>query len=288
MLHLRCGDDILDRLRSVVPGDVVRWADPLCEGPLTRWSDATDRRQSRAAYLAERYGQSYASVLADLETDDRGFCSASEHDELILWFEADLYDQAILVHLLARHKEIHPKTRWSLICVGSHPAVSRFTGLGQLSADALGALFPNREPILPETFRHAREVWDALASGETGAIEQAAGMECASLSFLGSALERYLAERPWGPEALGQTRRWVIEAIAGGARTVPDAFSQVQLREDRPWLGDSMFLAILADLARCDPPWLLLPAGFPWGLESPGEVTLQLAPRVEAAFGRPS
>ena len=143
MLHLRCGSDILDRLATAgLPGQAAEWSDPLCDGPLEPWIEEPARRDARAPWLASRYGRDLADVRSGLEVADGWLSRAPDEDEVVLWFEHDLFDQSILVYLLSRLEILAPE-RTSLICIGSHPEVSHFQGLGQLSAEQLAALFPD-------------------------------------------------------------------------------------------------------------------------------------------------
>ena len=65
---------------------------------------------------------------------------------------------------------------------------------------------------------------------------------------------RYLAEYPSTDNGLSQTAQYALEAIAEGARTAGEAFVRVQQWERRPFMGDTMFYAVLRDLAAGDGP----------------------------------
>ncbi|HEX9165756.1 MAG TPA: DUF1835 domain-containing protein [Gemmatimonadales bacterium] len=249
MLHLRCGDDILDGLRAAgVPGTVARWADPLCEGPLRPWPDDGARRAERAAWLAARGAPSESETLAALEQDDMALASAGREDEVVLWFEHDLYDQAILVFLLDRLRELAPD-RTSLICIGSHPAHPEFRGLGQLSTAELAALLPARVPVTEAMFAEATSAWAALTGGDPLQVHALAATGTPVLPFLGPALRRWLAELPSTRNGLSQTEAYGLAAVAAGADQPVHAFPTVQRFESCPWQGDAMFFATLRVLA---------------------------------------
>lgn len=249
MLHLRCGDDILESLRAAgVPGTASRWADPLCEGPLRCWPDEAVRRTERAAWLAARGAPSESEALAALERDDMALASAGREDEVVLWFEHDLFDQAILVFLLDRLRELAPD-RTSLICIGSHPAHPEFRGLGQLSPPELAQLYPARVPVTEAVFAGAAAAWSALTGGDPLAIHALATSGDPSLPYLGPALRRWLAELPSTRNGLSQTEGLGLAAIAAGADQPLHAFPTVQRFESCPWQGDTMFFATLRVLA---------------------------------------
>lgn len=258
-LHLRCGDDILEALGSAgIPGARVRWSDPLCEGPLAVWDDQT-RRSERARWLASRYGGEQSAVRHDLERADQALGQAADAEEVVLWFEHDLFDQAILVFLLTRLAQIAPE-RTRLICIDRFPGVVEFTGLGQLSPEQLASLHPARQPVTRGMFAAAGEVWDRLCGGDPPALLESARRAGTELPFLPAAVTRYLAELPSIHGGLSQTETLALQAVSAGADTPRHAFVAAQRFESAPWQGDLMFYSALRELC-LEPVPLLSHAG---------------------------
>ena len=260
MLHLRCGDDILPAIAAAgLPGTPARWCDPLCEGPVRPWPDDGARRAERSAWLAARFGQDTAETLRTLEGEDMCLAGAAREDEVVLWFEADLFDQSILIFLLDRLAELAPD-RTRLICIGNHPAHPNFVGLGQLATEEIAGLFPGRVAVAPEQFETARRAMQVFAGGDPEAIWSFALTECHPLEFLGDALRRWLAEFPSVHNGLGMTESMGLQTFLAGAETLRDAFAIVQRFESRPWMGDSSFHESMRLLASGPSP-LLRPLG---------------------------
>jgi hypothetical protein len=256
-LHIRCGDDILDKLdQAGLPGDKIRWTDVLCEGPLHQHANEVHRRRERAAYLAARYQVPFTETYREIMGADWRVSQCVRYTETVLWFEADLFDQAILVYLLTRLRPLAEDTRVSLICIGSFPGVRRFVGLGQLTPAQLATLLPGRQPITRGQFQLAAQAWDALNSASPREVQRLSCMRSRALPFLPAALRRYLEEYPSTRNGLGRTEQLVLEAFAAGPRTPFEAFPQVQEREPRPYQGDAMFYAVVRGLVSGDPPAL--------------------------------
>ena len=248
-LHIRCGTDILTKLdQAGIPGDKIRWSDVLCEGPHHRHADEGDRQRERAAYLAGRYFVPFTETYREIMGEDWRVRQCNRYDETVLWFEADLFDQVILVYLLNRLYPLSPETRISLICIGEFPGVRRFVGLGQLYPEQLATLLPKRQAVTARQFRLAGEAWAAFQAGDPGELSRIGRMRSKALPFLPAAIRRYLAEYPSTRNGLGQTEQWALEAIRDGAGTPQEAFLAVQKRERRPFMGDSMFYAVIRDL----------------------------------------
>jgi len=285
MLHIRCGDDILPKLAGL-PGDTMRWADPLCEGPVPGGLAPEAFRAHRAGWLADRLGLDRATVAADLARQDANLDQAAGQDEVVLWFEHDLFDQIILIHLLHRLAPVAAAgTRVSLVNIGAHPAVPRFIGLGQLDADQLAALFPQRAVVTAAQFALAVRAWAAYTAADPQALLRLWQEGTAALPFLGAALHRHFQEFPSTRDGLSRTERLTLEAVAAGSTAPWEVFRAVQAHEPAPWQGDLFFMAVLNDLAAGPAPLLSMAAGqgaTPWtavlALSGQGRAVLGSAP----------
>lgn len=240
-----------------IPGDGIRWSDVLSEGPLHRHRDETDRQRERAAYLATRYFVPMTESFREIKGADWRVDQCVRYDETVLWFEADLFDQAILVYLLARLAPLAAEARISLICIGAFPGIRRFIGLGQLTPAQLATLLPRRRRVTGGQFALATRAWDAFNARDPRALSVIGRLRRPALPFLPAAIRRYLAEYPSTDNGLSQTAQFALEAFAAGARTAGEAFVRVQQRERRPFMGDTMFYAVLRDLATGDDPAVL-------------------------------
>jgi hypothetical protein len=276
MLHIRCGEDILSRLDEAgVPGLKLSWADPLCEGPWLPYERAFVR-PLRARYLADRGALDFMGALDTLATADEALVDAADHDEVVLWFEHDLYDQPILAYLLTELAPLDRRgVRISLIQRSAHPGIARFIGLGQLDAAALGALFPLREQVTEATFELAARAVEAWTAPEPAALEALRRPDPA-LPHLAAAVDRYLAEYPALVNGLALSERLALAAIAGGARTARAVFAEVQERETHPWMGDAMLFARLRVLSEGAAPLIAVDDAWPTLLDLEGDPRLAL------------
>jgi hypothetical protein len=270
MLHVRCGTDILDRLEAAgLPGEFLAWDDPLCQGPCPAGLSRDEWRPLRAEWLARTYRLAPAKAEARLREQDTRLERFREHEEVVLWFEHDLYDQPILLYLLHWFgRQVPGPTSLSLICIGEHPAVPRFTGLGDLDASQLADLFPTRRPVTPRQTADAEAAWAAYTSADPRRMEEVAKGHSETLPFVANAFRRQLQEFPWLGDGLSLTERTGLEAVRDGAASPSEAFRRLRAREQHPCLGDAMFFAGLRQLAEGPAPLLLAEGEWP-GLDDP-------------------
>ena len=249
MLHLRCGHDIRSSLRDAeLPGEFVVWADPVCQGPAPAGLAVADWRRVRAAFIARAYVVPLTEALGRLEEEDAALERLDEHDEVVLWFEHDLFDQSILIHLLDRLARHRSRARLSLVSIGAHPEVERFVGLGQLSGAQLAALFRQRRPVTEAILALGQRAWKLYTADDPNPLAAFCRANYDALPFLSSALRRHLAELPDVRTGLGATERLALAGLAEHPRTTTELFRWVNGQEEAPWLGDTMFYPIVREL----------------------------------------
>jgi hypothetical protein len=239
LLHVTNGDSVVNTLRqTTIGGAVVAWKDTLHEGPVPE-VPRHELLQVRAAFLAEAVPANDRAVLGEFERRDTQLLDALVRgDEVVLWFEHDLYDQLQLVDALglAHGADRAPE----LIVVDSY--------FGELSAHELQALWPTRTPATHGALCTAASVWAAFRSPDPTALVDWASRAGTDLPFLPAALARLLEELPAPADGLSRTERSTLEVIAAGARTPLAAFAASQQLEEARFLGDTWFFRTLSGL----------------------------------------
>ncbi len=294
IVHVRCGSDILPAIAAAgLPGDRVSWSDPVSEGPVPADLPRESLRTRRSVWLAHRLGRAEAEIAAKMEDQDRDLDQLSTRaDDIVLWFEHDLFDQTVLIALLDR---LAPRTcagqRLSLVCIDRHPDVARFTGLGNLEAHHLPALFEARVPVTPTQITLGQRAWAAYRSPTPQALLALLTEDTAALPFLAPALTRHCQQFPWKAEGLSLTQWLALDGLDICANTAAEAFGIVHERETAPWQGDIMFFADLRELAREPHPLIAVAEPGAWGWETPIQVTRRgrdvLLGKYDALDGRP-
>ena len=260
-LHVTNGDSAAGTLlQTSLVERVLPWRDALHEGPVPAVPD-DELRGIRAAFLAEEAPTDAAGIRRWLGQRDATLADNAA-GELVLWFEADLYDQLQLVQVLARLAELRvDPARVTLICIGEHLGIAHFGGLGELDAPQLETVADAAAtPLSRSAFDHAAAAWTALRNADPRGIAATAGMRHAELRFVAESFDRLGREYPSTRDGLSLTERRILAAVEDGADTAGAAFARVRAREPRPFLGDTFFFRIVARLARAGTPLLELGA----------------------------
>jgi hypothetical protein len=260
-LHITNGDCAAQRLREFLSDPVITVADVLHDGP-ARAVDDERWYEQRARFLADAPAEA-ASIRDGLAACDRLVDRAADHQEVVLWFEHDLFDQLNLIRTLDRLARVEG-ARVRLICIDRFPGVDRFIGLGQLDARQLSTLTGTKAPVTADQYALASQAWAAFRASNPLALFQLASARPAALPFLADALFRLLAEYPSTRNGLSATAQRALETLAAGPIDAGALFQRTQAAEERPFLGDWSFFDLLRRMATARVPLLSIepePAG---------------------------
>ena len=102
-LHITSGDSAGGSLaKAGLPGTVLVWHDIMYDGPRNAgWPDE-DTLNARAAFLQEATagGLDKQCVLETLRNQYQRLAEAATQEHIVLWFDACLFDQSMLAHIL--------------------------------------------------------------------------------------------------------------------------------------------------------------------------------------------
>ena len=258
MLHLHNGDSTAGTLRAAnFPGTHFAFREALATGPASQGLSKDEWLAMRAHHLAGMAAQEAATVQQDLAAQDATLASLNQHDEIVLWFEHDLFCQIHLIHLLDRFAR-HPvaPARLSLICIGAFPGKPDFRGLGELTAEQMASLFDTRHEVTHTEFKLAQRAWQAFNSPNPPDLANLLNEDMSALPFLRGALLQHLARFPSVGNGLSRAENTLLALIAAGNADYMQLCSAFFAAEPAYGLGD---LEIQRDLKRmADAPHPLL------------------------------
>ena len=256
-LHITSGDCAGDSLgKSGIPGEIFVWHDILYDGPRNPgWpDDATLDARARFLEQATGGGLEREGILNTLKAQYRKLSSAADYERVILWFDACLFDQSMLVHILAciLHQGIQ---KAELLCIDAFPGIEPFNGLGQLQPFQLASLYDQRRPVTDAQFQFAKVADKAFATQNPALLTELSRRTDAPLPWVAAAAARWILEQPSRTTGLGRLESLVLEAILAGCETPMEIFSAVAAHETPPqFWGDTTLWSKINALANRKPP----------------------------------
>jgi len=242
-LHITNGDGALYLLKKAgILGTHVAWRDSLNEGPVPSGLSLEATSSLRAQYLAQRGYGNPIKLIHEFERRDALLRRAGEFDEIVLWFEHDLYDQLQLLQALTALEELDLEP-------GRVSVVQTDHYLSGMTVDEIFPLLPRRRNATPAIFKSARRTWERFTSGSPADLQAAAGEDAIGLPFLRAAMRRLCEEYPWVRDGLSRSQRQALFAAAQGPARADELYARAQSREEAYFLGERVFEKILEDLS---------------------------------------
>jgi hypothetical protein len=258
MLHIHNGDCTADvARRSSIPGEHFAWREALISGPTPRGLSAADWKATRVEHLTAAYSVEKEFCEREFAAQEEVLRSAAKHDEIVLWFEHDLFCQVNLIYLLSRlAAETASGPKISLVSIDRFPGKENFRGLGELKEDELASLFPARQAVTTDHFDLAQRAWDAYCSQNPADVELLIASGTDALPFLQAALIAHLKRFPSTANGLGQIEHSGLQILESGSTSFAGLFERFSSTAPVYGLGDSQFWLALRRMKDAKQPLL--------------------------------
>ncbi len=255
ILNITNGDSAVSIMQQAeIPGVFLPWRDVLHDGPVPAGLSLEALSEVRAKFIAEQGWGEASQIKQDFIQRDNVLKSFEQYDKVLLWFEHDLYDQLQLIQILDWLNFNNPQQLpLSLICVDQY--------LGMLSAQQMSSLFAFEIPVTPLHLDLASKAWSAFRNNTPLEWRALHETNTSLLPFLQGAIMRMLQEYPACENGLSRTALQALSIIEQNVTHPGQVFAANQQAEQRIFLGDSSFWAILNDMLSSTPPLLKLSEG---------------------------
>ena len=264
--HITSGDIAGGRLaKSSISGDVFVWHDILYDGPRKPgWPD-DNTLVARSKFLEESTGGGLnkAFILSTLKKQYVKLAASEKYKQIVLWFDACLFDQSMLAHILTcmHQKRIN---KAELLCVDVFPGIEPYNGLGQLQPSQMASVYDQRKQVTSEQFQFAKIVDEAFANQDHNMLSELSKMTDAPLPWVPAAVTRWLQEQPDPETGLGRLEALALEAIRSGCEKPWDTFNNVAAADTPPqYWGDITLWAKINGLADRNPPLVQIEGPLP-------------------------
>ncbi|HUR00327.1 MAG TPA: DUF1835 domain-containing protein [Gemmatimonadaceae bacterium] len=256
-LNITNGDSAAGKLSEAgIAGKIVSWRDVLHEGPVDASLPLSKLSEQRARFISDKGWDDFAHVSGSFRERDHAIQHLDYFDEVVLWFEDDLYDQLQLIQLLDFFATGGAaRKRLSLIQVDGY--------IPPLSKAKLEELDSSRKEVTAEQLDIARRAWRAFGSSDPAQISAVLQQSTSALPYLASALKRHLEEFPSSTTGLSRSEREALTAIKSGHSSPVRAFLEVARMQESIFLGDVIFYSYLERLSDPDNPLLTWKNGSP-------------------------
>lgn len=259
-LHITNGDSAVMGMRAGgISGEIIPWRDILHEGPVPAGKSLAELSQIRAAWLERQGFGERSSLDHEFQQRDDMLRRYTDFDEVVLWFEWDLYDQIQLIQILdflAQDNEADRSETNTTLSIVS------FAGyLGALEPERFENLFAERRAITQETLNVGSTAWSAFTADDPREIEKLAASNLGPLEFLGAALWRHLEELPSTLNGLSRSESQILQSVSQKPLSFHEIFKRVANREDRIFCGDTVMARYIERMSLTETPLIIYSSG---------------------------
>lgn len=232
--------------RANIPGRHVPFRETLITGPVRAGLTAHEWIEERARFLSENYDQNLLRTRTDLLEQELMLDQARHEDEVVLWFEHDLFCLINFLYLLGRlGKAKHLTIIW---CPDP---------LGAMDEEELFKVFDSRAAVQPSILRTATNAWDAYTSDDATALNRFVA-DTTDFAFLRDGFRLHASRFPSLRNGLSEVEKRAMEGIAAGASDFLALFTRFDQAPPRFGFGDGEFLRHLRRLASCAVPMITI------------------------------
>jgi len=165
ILHITNGDSTTNYLQKLnIQGDFITWREMLCEGKTEVNVGSEHFWKSRFVFLKESYRITKKQFIDLTLKEYRNLCNQKTQEEIVLWFEHDLFCQVNMLAVISWLKRYRKGRAISLVCSGTINESDKMFGLSQLSEKQIRNHYKNKIELTQDDIEYADYVWQLYCS----------------------------------------------------------------------------------------------------------------------------
>ncbi|MEO9513310.1 MAG: DUF1835 domain-containing protein [Flavobacteriaceae bacterium] len=249
LLHITNGDNFTSKLQSLkLKGDIITWREMLCEGKTLCAVGSESFWKTRFEFLNKNYKVSKSWFVEKTLKEYRSLCNHKQQDQIVLWFEYDLFCQINMLAVLSWLKTHRRHAEISLVCSGKEDESDKLYGLNELSDEKLLDLYENRTVLSQDDIEFADYVWQLYCSDNPIRLENLVAHNNFQFQYLTSALKTHLKRFPTIKNGLNELENRVLTMADQKPATRKELLGNVLSNQGYYGFGDTQYERIITSL----------------------------------------
>ena len=250
LLHITNGDSLTDRLKALnLKGDIITWREMLCEGKTLTNVGSESFWKTRFEFLNKNYKVSKSWFVEKTLKEYRSLCNHKQQDQIVLWFEYDLFCQINMLAVISWLKTHRKYAHISLVCSGNEDETDKMYGLGDVSDEKLLELYENRTELSMNDIEFADYVWQLYCSDNPIRLENLTDFKNNQFDYLSDAIKAHLKRFPTIKNGLNDIENHVLQlSFEKKPKSKRDLVRTVLTDQGVYGFGDSQYDRIITTL----------------------------------------
>ncbi|RKR13152.1 uncharacterized protein DUF1835 [Maribacter vaceletii] len=197
LLHITNGDSFTNRFKKLnLDGDIITWREMLCEGKTLNQVGSESFWKTRYEFLHKNYKVSKSWFIEKTLKEYRSLCNHKKEDQIVLWFEYDLFCQVNMLAVISWLKTHRKYAQISLVCSGKEDKTDKLYALNELTDAKLLKLYKNKTILSLDDIEYADYVWQLYCSDNPMRLENLTDFKNYKFNYLEDALKTHLKRFP--------------------------------------------------------------------------------------------
>ncbi|MBL7473520.1 DUF1835 domain-containing protein [Robertkochia sediminum] len=196
-LHITNGDALTQTLEQLdLEGYIVTWREMLCEGKTTTDVGSESFWRQRFEFLNSRYKVSKKKFIDLTLKEYRNLCKHKKEDEIVLWFEDDLFCQVNMLAVLSWLLKHRKHANIFLVKLTKKDKKGRWVPLSDLNEKELRKCYEKRQLLSEDDIEYADYIWQLYCESNPMRLQNAINEHREAFPFLSPALEAHYRRFP--------------------------------------------------------------------------------------------
>ena len=213
ILHITNGDNTTNHLKSLhFSGNFITWREMLCEGKTTTDVGSENFWKNRFEFLKSSYKITKKTFIDYTLKEYRALCNQKKQQEIVLWFEHDLFCQINMIAVLSWLKRYRKGYHISLVCSGKIDKTTKLYALPELNEAQIQQHFKERITLTDDDIAYADYIWQLYCSDSPLRLETVYKFKNNTpFQYLTSAIEMHLKRFPSIENGLNQIENTILK-----------------------------------------------------------------------------
>lgn len=250
VLHITNGDMFTSRLKELkISGDLITWREMLCEGRTLTDVGSENFWKVRFDFFNKVYKVTKRSFIDRTLKEYRSLCNHKIHDEIVLWFEYDLFCQINMIAVISWLKKFRSETQISLVCSGKEDKSDKLYALNDLSEDKLQQMYKSRIQLTKDDIEFADYIWHLYCGENPIRMQTFAQFNSSQFAYLPEAIEAHLKRFPSLGNGLNKPENIVLNLAATQKPASQKELVDLAIKNQGVYgFGDMQFQHIIKEL----------------------------------------
>lgn len=213
-LHILNGDSTAKILKQTsIEGDIVVWREMMCEGPICKEVGSDAFWLKRYAYFEKEFGVTKLEYYDKTIKEIIKLEDVSDYDEVVFWFEYDLFCQVNLMALCTYLLENYSKSvLYYLICTGKEKDNNQLQSLADYDVGSYPLLLENKTKLSRSKLLFAKQCWELYVENNPEKLKAFNFNKYSKFAYFQKAINQHLERFPKA-NGLNQIQQKILEII---------------------------------------------------------------------------